>query len=98
MADASDILGQLSLSGNSSFFPTYFRDVYCPSMEMTMEPDGTYVLSPNDHIDYYYFIKQDDLNTTIWYVCGCREEDMYEVSLRFVQMEDGRWESMNWYP
>ena len=62
-----------------------------------METDGTYVLAPNEHIDTYFYISQDQFQRDVWYVTGVREEDMDEISLRFVSDEHGKWVQTYWY-
>jgi hypothetical protein len=79
-------------------FPVFFRDTYYPVMELSIEPDGTYVLAHPDHIDWYFYIREDDTTKDVWYVAGIREEDMDEISMRFLRDDDtGRWTYTNWW-
>jgi hypothetical protein len=83
--------------GLNPLFPVYFRDAYHPTMELSIEPDGTYVLAHPQHIDWYYYIRVDDQCSDIWYVAGVCEDDRDEISLKFFKDDDGRWVSCNWY-
>jgi hypothetical protein len=93
------MIERLTIGCNSSpIFPVYFRDMFHPNMEITLEPDGTYVLAHPNHIDWYYYIKEDDDERDVWYLAGVCEDSMDEVSMRFVRSDDdGHWMSTNWY-
>lgn len=86
------------LSGlNVSDFVSFFRSTYCPKHLLKYDDDGTIVLMPPTSNDHYFYLNNDPVQKTHWYVSSIREEDMDEHSMRFIEMGSGQWYQSPWY-